>query len=364
MEPGLYSDARGLWSFAGGAGMLPAEVLAELGPALASRRAKGRLSALELPFGTAAFRDLQDEAEADLRALLGLPPRYHVLFLQGGATAHFWFVPMNLAGLSGHAAYLETGLWSRRAIAAARAVAEIRIATEPAGLADARGAAYCHLTPNETADGACLPALPALDPAVPIVADMTADLLTAPIEVERFGLIYASAQKNLGTAGLTLVIVRDDLLGQALPGTPAPFNYALQAREHSRVNTPPVAAIRVAASLFKWLRRQGGLAAMERRRARRSATLYTLIDSSGIYSCPIKAAWRSPVNVCFRLPSPELEAQFLDAAERRGLLHLKGHPAVGGIRISLYNGVPDAAVEALADFMAEFARPRAGGASP
>lgn len=353
----------GPWSFAGSAGMLPEEVLAEARRGL-GERSIGGLSALELPFAGEDFHDLRDAAEADLRALLDLPPTYRVLFLQGGATAQFSLVPLNLAGGREQAAYLETGLWSRRAIAAARRMTGVHTARSPAVLARAGDAAYWHVTTTETADGTRLANLPEANADVPLVADMTADLLTAPLAADRFGVVYASAQKNIGTAGLTVVIVREDLLGRALPGTPAPFDYTLQAREESRVNTPPVAALFVAGRMLKWLRRNGGLAEMERRAARRSARLYEIIDGSGCYASVAARGERSPIAVCFRLPDAAAEKRFLDGAARRGLNHLRGHPSVGGIRVSLYNGVPDAAVDALAEYMAGFAegaRRRGGG---
>ncbi len=350
-------------SFASASSTLPDEVRAALGSDVAEWQGSG-LSALALPFTGKEFADILALAEHDLRALLDLPDTYSVLFLQGGASAHFSLLPMNLLGPHKHCDYVESGHWSRRAIAAARSWCDVRvIAPRDAGsLPPASGwdrspdAAYCHFTTNETADGLQFHSYPDASD-VPLVADMTADFLTRPVPVERFGAIYASAQKNLGAAGLTIVIVRSDLLGRARSGTPAPFDYGRQAEAKSKVNTPPTFAVLVAARMLGWLRETGGLAAAEGRNRTKSAKLYAAIDGD-FYRCPAPLPHRSSISVCFRLPDPALDLMFLEEAQAEGLCHLGGHPSVGGIRASLYNAVAERSVDALVSFMSDFKRRR------
>lgn len=357
------SESRKIWSFASGPATLPTEVLAEAQRDIITWRDTG-LSVLELPFTGAESVSIQNEVEADLRELLALPPHFRVLFLQGGASAQFQLIPLNLLGPDSVAAYVETGHWSARAISQARQVCAVHVAARgrrvipPFDAWDVPShAAYCHITTNESAEGLQFHELPRLR-GVPLIADMTADLLTRSLDLDRFGLIYASAQKNLGIAGLTLVIVRDDLVRPARPQTPAPFDYFLQLREHSRVNTPPTFAIYMLGRMLKWLKRQGGMATIAGQNRRKSARLYDMIDSGDFYRCHVQRECRSDVNVCFHLRSADLTVAFLDEARARGLMHLAGHPAVGGIRASLYNGVCEEAVERLANFMREFAQAR------
>ena len=354
------SERAGWLSFSGAASVLPAEVLAEVRQAIGMWQGSGT-SVLELPFAGADFIAIQREAEATLREMLAVPAHYHVLFLQGGATAQFRLVPLNLLGARDCAAYVETGHWSGRAIAEAAQVCRPAIAARARNRippADTwripPGAAYCHITGNETADGVQFHHIPSWAD-VPLVADLTADLLTGPLDVERFGLIYASAQKNLGIPGLTVVIVRADLLGTARAEVPAPFDYARQVAAQSRINTPPVFPIFVADRVLQWLKRHGGLVAAAVRCQRRSESVYAAIDASDFYRCPARPTDRSRISICFRLPSTTLEAAFLKAAEQQGLLHLQGHPSVGGIRACLYNAMPEAGADRLAAFMAEFA---------
>jgi len=354
----------GTYSFASGPATLPPEVVASVGADIA-RRDRASRSLLELPFTSREFTAILDQAEDDLRQLLALPADYRILFLQGGASAHFALVPMNLLGVQHRADYVETGLWSRRAIEQARPHAEVGICASgnlvslpaPDTWRSSKGAAYCHFTSNETADGLQFHSWP--EPAeAPFVVDMSADLLTRPIPMERLGLVYASAQKNLGAAGLTLAVIRVDLLGKARAGTPTPFDYTRQAAGRSKVNTPPMMAIAVAARMLRWIRDQGGVGIMEQRNRSRSGRLYAAIDRSGLYSCPIAPLDRSMLNVRFQLPTPGDDERFLHEAEEAGLYDLRGHVAVGGIRASLYNAMTDAAVEALIDFMADFERRR------
>jgi len=353
-----------VFNFASGPSTLPPQVRAALSRDVADWQNSG-FSALELPFTGKAFSDILAQAEHDLRALLDLPASYRVLFLQGGASAQFALLPMNLLGRASHCDYVESGYWSHRAVEEASAWCRVRVIAAgdgtclPAAASWDRSsdAAYCHFTSNETADGLQFHDLPEASD-VPLVSDMTADFLTRPIPVERFGLIYASAQKNLGAAGLTIVVVREDLLGRARRGTPAPFDYTRQASAKSKVNTPPTFAVLVASRMLGWLLENGGLKAAAMRNRRKSEKLYAAIDGGDFYRCPVSPADRSSINVCFRLPDAALEVLFLEEAEANGLFHLRGHPKVGGIRASLYNAVPEVAVDALTRFMSDFRRRR------
>lgn len=354
----------GPFSFASGPSTLPPLVRAALSRDVADWRGSG-FSALELPFTGQAFGEILAAAEDDLRALLDLPAPYRVLFLQGGASAQFALLPMNLLGTADHCDYVQSGYWACRAIEEAAACCDVRVIATgsdahlppPGAWRQSADAAYCHFTSNETADGLQFHAFPEPGDA-PLVSDMTADFLTRPIPVERFGVIYASAQKNLGAAGLTIVIVREDLLGRVRRGTPAPFDYTRQAAARSKVNTPPTFAILVAGRMLRWLLENGGLEGAARRNTRKSEKLYAAIDGSRFYRCPVSTADRSFINVCFRLPDAHLEAVFLQEAEANGLFHLRGHARVGGLRASLYNPTPEAAVDALVRFMARFEQQR------
>lgn len=356
------------FNFAAGPAALPAEVLARARDELLTR-ANGP-TPLEQPFSGPAFRALRERAEAGLAALLGLPANYRILFLAGGAMAQFGLLPLNLRGTTRRLAYVDSGYWAGRAIAEARRYARVDIAAQAVigedGLslpsfdrwAIPPDAAYCHYTANETADGAAFPPPDAtlVDHGVSLICDMTSSFLIAPLDVRRFGLIYAGAQKNLGPAGMTVLLVREDLLGRAAPETPDVFNYALQAAAHSCRNTPPTFAVGLAALMFDWIAEKGGLAAMAKANAAKSARLYDAIAAStGFYRCPVAPPWRSTVNVCFTLSDPTLTETFLTESEAAGLLNLRGHPRVGGVRASLYNAVPECAAVALAKFMCEFA---------
>ncbi len=354
------SDAAAVISFASGPGVLPPEVLDEVREAVGGWHGHAR-SILELPFGGAEYTAIQDEFEEDARALLSLPDDYRILLMQGGAFAQFRLVPLNLLRPGERAAYIDTGLWAARAITEAGEVCDVAVAARGCGEIPAvqswrlpDDAVYCHVTGNETADGIQFHAFPDLGD-VPLVADLTADLFTHPLEFRRFGLVYASAQKNLGATGLTVVIVRADLLGRTRAEVPAPLDYTRQAGARSRVNTPPIFSVFVAGRMLKWLRRQGGLRLAAARCRQRSAMLYRAIDDSRLYSCSARPADRSHVSVCFHLPDAARDALFLAEARRRGLVHLEGHPARGGIRACLFNAMPEEGVAALADFMGEFA---------
>lgn len=350
------------FSFSAAAGPLPDEVAADV----AAGCRPGRASILSLPFTSPAFRRLQEETQACLRRLLVIPDRFRVLFLAGGASAQFALLPLNLLGTARCASYVDSGCWSRRAIAEARRYAEVSIAAQAlravpnvAEWQVDRGAAYCHITSNETADGLQFRDFPA--PPVPLVADMTSDLLTRPLDFTRLSLVYAGTQKSIGTPGLTLVIVDEQLLGRARPETPRVMDYAAQAAADSRLCTPPVFPIFVAHRMLHWIEAHGGVAAMADAARRRSDTVYAaLADGEGTYAISVDRAHRSHVNPCFRLVDEAHTALFLKEAEVAGLHDLRGHPEVGGVRVSLYNGVADEAVDALVAFLRTFARRRSG----
>lgn len=352
------------YNFAAGPAMLPPTVLAQIQDELPDWRGSGQ-SMLELPFTGAPFKNLMREAEQDLRDLLAIPSNYRVLFMHGGATCQFGLLPLNLLAPGQSADYLDSGYWAAKAIAEARRHAPLNIIASGADVGfraiappeqwrlDPR-AGYCHVTSNETANGLQLQHFPEL--SVPLVADMSSDFLTRPLPLERFGLIYASAQKNLGIAGLCLLIVRDDLLKAPRPGLPSPFSYALQAEQQSRLCTPPTFALYVAALMLRWIARQGGLEVMASAGRGKSQRLYQYIDASDLYHCRQQPADRSAINVCFHLRDARLLPDFLKEAAATGLLNLQGHCAVGGVRVSLYNAMPLAGVERLLAFMHGFER--------
>lgn len=364
-EPGDgVSSPDAAYNFAAGPGMMPREVLQQVREELLDGQRSG-MSIMEMPFTGEAFQAIQQQAQQDLRELLGVPAGYRILFLQGGASAQFALLPMNLLAAGATADYVDTGHWSRKAIAEGGRYVRINVAASGAAHDYRRipaqaewqlnpGAGYCHITSNETADGVAYHWLPDTG-SVPLVADMTSDFLSRPLDVERFGVIYAGAQKNIGPAGLTIVIIRDDLLRRARPTTPSVFSYRVQAESNGCFNTPLTHAIYIAGLVFRWLKRQGGLSAMAERNRHKSARLYDAIDDSDFYRCQPRAMDRSPMNVCFHLAEASRTAEFLQRASARGLLNLKGHPAVGGVRASLYNAMPEAGVDALIDFMQAFA---------
>jgi len=355
-----------VFNFAAGPATMPLEVLEEARAELSDWGGSGA-SVMEVSHRSKAFIATATEAERRLRELLAIPKNYRVLFLQGGATLQFAAIALNLARADSRVDYVNTGAWSKKAIAEGAHFASglAVIADEaasgyttvpPAGsLAVRADAAYLHYTANETIGGVEFPYIPAAG-AVPLVADMSSTILSRPLPVERFGLIYAGAQKNIGPAGLTLVIVRADLLGRARPGTPGVLDYQQQAAEHSMLNTPPTFAWYMASLVFKWLERQGGLAAMAQVNEAKARLLYRAIDASGFYVSPVEKSCRSWMNVPFTLRQPQLDESFLAGARAAGLHNLEGHRSVGGMRASLYNAMPLAGVEALVAFMAEFER--------
>lgn len=325
-----------------------------------------RASVIEISHRSKEFIALAEQAEADLRELLGVPEDYAVLFLQGGATWHFAQIAMNFAGRDGSADYVLTGDWGEKALREARPLTGVRIAASsaasgfdripPRGSWDlAPDAAYVHVTSNETIRGVEFRDVPDVGD-VPLIADMSSDILSRPIDVSRFGAIYAGAQKNIGPSGLVVMIVRQDLLARCPDDLPKIFSYAELAAHKSMLNTPNTFGWYLAGLVFRWLKAEGGLAAMEIRNQAKASLLYDCIDGSGWYRNPVDPAARSRMNVPFVLPDPALDPVFLEESKAAGLLALKGHRAVGGMRASLYNAMPIEGVRALVDFMRDFAR--------
>ena len=353
------------YNFSAGPAALPEPVLRRAGEELLEWQGQ-RASVMEVSHRGKAFSALAERVEADLRALLGVPDDYAVLFLQGGATQQFAQIPLNLAAPGQGADYLLSGAWGRKAVdeAASYVSARVIASNEADGCVDlpAAGwqvdpaAAYLHYTPNETIHGVEFPHIPDPGP-LPLVGDFSSTILSRPLDVSRFGLIYAGAQKNIGPSGLTLVIVRSDLLDRAGQPKANIFSYAAQARAGSMLNTPPTFAWYLSGLVFEWIAEQGGLAAMGERNRDKAQTLYAAIDGSGgFYANHVAVAARSWMNVPFFLHDPALESAFLRESDAAGLLALKGHRALGGLRASLYNAMPPEGVRALTDFMADFAR--------
>lgn len=352
-----------VYNFSAGPAALPQPVLARARDELLDWHGVG-MSVMEMSHRSAEFIGIAEKAEADLRALLAIPANYRVLFLQGGALAQNAFVPLNLLGARKTADYVDTGLWSGKSIAEARKYCDVHVA---ASAADARytyvppqsawqlsaDPAYVHICTNETIGGVEYHWTPDCGD-VPVVADMSSHILSRAVDVARFGLIYAGAQKNIGPAGLTVVIVREDLLGRARSDTPSVFDYAVQAGADSMYNTPATFGIYLAGLVFEWLAAQGGVAAIERVNVAKARLLYEEIDRTGFYRNPVRTADRSRMNVPFFLPDAALDADFLKGAKACGLVQLKGHRAVGGMRASIYNAMPLAGVEALVAYMREF----------
>jgi len=353
-----------VFNFSAGPAALPLEVLEQLRDEMLDWRGQG-MSVMEMSHRGKAFVGIAEQAEADLRELLAVPAQYKVLFLQGGATAQFAAIPLNLARTDSVADYVNTGAWSKKAIAEAKRYCKVSVAADAGGsysevpdLASWRltpGAAYVHYTPNETIGGVEFPFVPEVGEA-PLVADFSSTILSRPLDVSRYGVIYAGAQKNIGPAGLVVVIVHEDLLGRARPDTPTVFDWKAMAADGSMLNTPATYSWYVAGAVFQWIKRQGGLAAMERLNRAKAERLYGAIDDSGYYRNPVARNCRSWMNVPFTLPSADLDKPFLEGAKAVGLVALAGHRSVGGMRASIYNAMPMAGVEALVDYMREFQR--------
>jgi phosphoserine aminotransferase len=354
-----------VFNFAAGPATLPLEVLQQVRDELEDWRGSG-MSVMEISHRSKAFMGVAQEAENLLRELLGVPANYKVLFLQGGATGMFSAIPLNLTTADSTVDYINTGAWSKKAIGEAKRLTKVNVAADEAAssycsapeqgaLKLTAGAAYVHYTPNETIGGVEFSYVPATG-GVPLVADMSSTILSRPIDVSKFGLIYAGAQKNIGPSGLCVVIVRDDLIGKARPGTPSVWDFKAMADEGSMLNTPPTFGWYFAGLVFKWLKSQGGLSAIGERNRAKARDLYRAIDESGFYRNPVSKNARSWMNVPFILAKPELDKTFLSEANAAGLTNLEGHRSVGGMRASIYNAMPLEGVRALTAFMKEFQR--------
>ena len=352
-------------NFSAGPAMLPREVMEQAREEFLDWQGRG-VSVLEVSHRSPAFMELAAQSARDLAALLALPDNYKILFLQGGASHLMSMVPLNLCRKTDTADYLLTGAWSRRAVGEARRLVQVNVAADAGdrGFTDipprsdwrlSVAPAYCYFCDNETIAGVEFPAVPELPADTILVSDMTSNFLTRPFPVEKYGVVFAGAQKNFGPAGLTVAIVREDLLSRARADTPFLYNFGRQAEHNSMFNTPPTFAWYMAGLAFAWIREQGGLEEMARRALARSAAVYDFIDANDFYHNPVAPACRSRVNAPFWLADSSLDAAFLAAAEERGLLALRGHRSVGGMRASMYNGMPITGVEALVEFMADFA---------
>ncbi|WP_353620080.1 3-phosphoserine/phosphohydroxythreonine transaminase [Thalassotalea sp. G20_0] len=354
-----------VYNFSAGPAPIPYEVLQQARDEMMNWQDVGA-SVMEVSHRGKEFLTVAHGAEKDLRDLLKIPDNYKVLFLQGGARGQFAAVPLNLKRDKVFADYVNSGYWAQSAIKEAQRYLDVNIVADGKDRAFnampaedqwriSQDAAYLHYTPNETIGGLEFSFIPETGD-VPLVADMSSNILSGPIDVSKFGVIYAGAQKNIGPAGLTVVIVRDDLLERGSLMCPAVLDYKLQAGNDSMYNTPPTFAWYLAGLVFKWLKKQGGLAAINALNERKANKLYAQIDGSGFYQNPVDPKWRSRMNVPFTLIKPELDATFLAESEQAGFRYLKGHKAVGGMRASIYNAVPEQHVDALIDFMKEFER--------
>ena len=353
------------YNFSAGPAMLPTAVIERAQQEMLDWHGSG-MSVMEMSHRGKEYMSIAAKAEKDLRDVMSIPDNYKVLFLQGGASAQFAMIPLNLLGDKKSADYLNTGMWSKKAIAEAKRYCTVNIVADTSGdgftsvptqteLKLNPDAAYVHYTPNETIGGVEFDYIPETN-GVPLIADMSSTILSRPIDVSKFAMIYAGAQKNIGPAGLTIVIIRDDLLGKASESTPAVFNYATHADNDSMYNTPPTYGWYMAGLVFEWIKEQGGLEAIGKINQRKAEKLYAVIDGSEFYGSPVAINGRSWMNVPFTLADADLDAVFLKGAAERGLVTLKGHRSVGGMRASIYNAMPEAGVDALVSYMHDFAK--------
>jgi phosphoserine aminotransferase len=354
-----------IFNFSAGPAVLPVPVLEQAKSELVALPGVG-MSILEVSHRSKVFEDVLARAEADIRQLAGVPANYRVLFLQGGASLQFTMVPMNLLPADGTADYLVTGAWASKAADEAKKIGKVHVAATTKAEQFTRipraeeivrtpGAAYVHMTSNNTIYGTEWKNLPDVGDT-PLVSDTSSDMFSRPIDVGKHGLIYAGAQKNMGPAGVTVVIIREDLLARSFASLPVMLSYAVHAENGSMYNTPPVFAIYMLGLVTRWLIDQGGLAAIAAMNERKAGKLYAEIDRTGFYRGTAQKESRSLMNVTFRLPTEDLEKQFVKESENAGLDGLKGHRSVGGIRASIYNAFPEAGIDALTDFMKEFER--------
>ena len=354
---------REIFNFSAGPAVLPEEVLQQAAGEMLDWHGSGQ-SVMEMSHRGKEYMSIQADAEKVLRELMGIPANYKVLFLQGGASQQFSMIPANLLRGKTTADYINTGEWSKKAIKEAKLFCDVNLAasaedrhfTYVPGQSSWKldtGAAYVHYCANETIGGVEFNWTPDTGD-VPLLADVSSTFLSRQVDVAKYGLIYGGAQKNIGPAGLAIVIVRDDLIGQAKPALPAMLDYKVHADNDSMYNTPPTYSIYIAGLVFQWLKRQGGIAAIERRNIKKSSLLYDYLDSTAFYSNPVEKADRSRMNVPFTLADAALDDEFLKGAQQRGMLQLKGHRSVGGMRASIYNAMPVEGVKALVEYMREF----------
>ncbi|MFZ4700589.1 MAG: 3-phosphoserine/phosphohydroxythreonine transaminase [Candidatus Methylumidiphilus sp.] len=354
-----------VYNFSAGPSTMPEEVL-QRAQAEMLEWGKSGMSVMEMSHRGKEYVSIAERAEADFKEIMGVPENYKVLFVAGGATGQFAAIPMNLLAGKTVANYVNTGIWSGKAISEAKKYAEVKVAasSKENGFKNipARAdwkidpeAAYLHYTSNETINGVEFQEIPDAG-GLPLVCDMSSNILSRPVDVSQFGLIYAGAQKNMGPAGIAVVIVRDDLIGHALPVTPSIFDYKVMAENDSMLNTPPTYNWYLLGLVLEWVKEKGGLAAMEANNIAKATKLYAAIDASPFYGNPVEPAYRSRMNVPFTLANPELEKTFTTEANAAGLVSLGGHRSVGGMRASIYNAMPAAGVDALIEFMAEFER--------
>jgi phosphoserine aminotransferase len=352
-----------VYNFSAGPAMLPRDVMRKAAAELMDWNGSG-MSVMEMSHRGKEFTSIAEKSEADLRELLNIPDHYKVLFLQGGASSQFAMVPMNLLSGRDTADYINTGYWSKKAIAEAKRFCNVNIvATGEANNFSSipprsewslnKDAAYVHYTPNETIGGVEFKSIPDVG-SVTLVADMSSTILSRPLDVSKYGIIYAGAQKNIGPAGLTIVIIREDLVSTEIPGTPTMFSYATHVKAASMYNTPPTYSWYIAGLIFEWIKAKGGLQSMAEINKRKSDRLYNAIDMSGFYHNAVDPKCRSWMNVPFTLLDPELDSKFLSEAGKAGLLTLKGHRSIGGMRASIYNAMPEEGVDKLIEFMKEF----------
>jgi phosphoserine aminotransferase len=350
-------------NFSAGPAALPAEVLSQAAEEMLDWHGCGQ-SVMEMSHRGKEFISIAEAAEADLRELMAIPANYKVLFLQGGATLQFEMIPLNLLRGKGTADYVNTGEWAKKAIKEAARFCDVRVvasaedknfsyAPSQSLWKTSKKAAYLHYTANETIGGVEFHWVPDSGD-VPLVCDMSSNILSKPVDVAKYGLIYAGAQKNIGPAGLTIVIVREDLLGKGEPTPPTMLDYKIHAENDSMYNTPPTYSIYIAGLVFKWLKKQGGLAAMQKKNIEKANLIYNFLDQSQFYANPVRIDDRSRMNVPFTLKDAALDEEFLKGAKSRGMVQLKGHRSVGGMRASIYNAMPVEGVRALVDYMRDF----------
>ena len=361
-EP-MNTAKRGVYNFGAGPAMLPAEVMMQAQQELCDWQGTG-ISVIEMSHRSKHFAGIVEESESDLRELLSIPDTHRVLFLQGGASSQFAMVPMNLLAEQQNADYIHTGIWSGKALKEAKKFGNVTVAASSeaesfltippqSSWSLSNNPAYVYYTDNETIGGLEFSSTPDIGD-IPLVSDMTSNFLSRPIDFSKFAVVFAGSQKNIGPAGLAIVIVREDLLGRAAKNVPSLYDYAIQNKENSLYNTPPTFTWYMAGLVFKWVKSQGGLAAMQTRSINKSSRLYDYIDQSQFYANPIVPEFRSRMNVPFTLANDELNDSFLSQAKEAGMVELKGHRSVGGMRASLYNAMPDEGVNCLLEFMRDF----------